>query len=522
MAGAASPAELAQEGNDGSPPPSVYGAGKEMEADSFPHPHAPYPSAAIGPASLSPKTSASTRKKKKQRDEGPMASACAWVVEYQLGLAINLVLLLILTHLCFPRARRHTRKFFELSYYDAETGRYGAGWNDMSMVFYWIVLFTGLRVGVMDFILIPFAQWGGVRNRKGRVRFAEQGWLFFYYGFSWSLGMYIYYNSPYWLNLHEMWTDWPNRQMDGLSKWYYLVQYAFYLDQIFVVNIEERRKDYAQMFTHHIVTCALICASYGYHQTKVGTVILCLMDVVDIILPLAKMLKYLHFNVACDIAFGVFMVTWFVARHVLYVIVIWSVYADSPVIIQSGCYAGKNGAIVGPFPAPQSFGHRFQPFFDPEGLLCWDNQILGTFLSMLLFLEVVALIWFGMIIRVAWRVIHGGTAEDSRSDDECDEEEEEDDLLDEEEQHVGTRMHGWPSDLRRSSPSSSSSLDRGMTLITSPPLEEEVGVEAINLKGRSTSLSRRYKKAASTSGATLPGHSDRKDLLGRIGCDKTA
>ena len=93
------------------------------------------------------------------------------------------------------------------------------------------------------------------------------------------------YNSKYWFNLREMWTDWPNREMGGLAKWYYLVQFAFYLQQILVVNIEERRKDYAQMFTHHIVTCVLIFASYGYHQTKVGNTILCLMDVVDILLP---------------------------------------------------------------------------------------------------------------------------------------------------------------------------------------------------------------------------------------------
>lgn len=93
------------------------------------------------------------------------------------------------------------------------------------------------------------------------------------------------YNSDYWLNLRHLWTGWPNREMDGLSKWYYLVQFAFWLQQILVVNIEERRKDYTQMFTHHVITSMLIFTSYGYHQTKVGNMILCMMDVVDILLP---------------------------------------------------------------------------------------------------------------------------------------------------------------------------------------------------------------------------------------------
>ena len=95
------------------------------------------------------------------------------------------------------------------------------------------------------------------------------------------------YNSTYWFNLKEMWTHWPTRKMDCLFKWYYLLQFAFCLQQILVVNIEERRKDYAQMFTHHIITSTLIFMSYGYYQMRVGNVILCIMDVVDIILPVS-------------------------------------------------------------------------------------------------------------------------------------------------------------------------------------------------------------------------------------------
>lgn len=77
--------------------------------------------------------------------------------------------------------------------------------------------------------------------------------------------------------------------MTGLFKWYYLVQFAFWLQQIVVVNIEERRKDHWQMFTHHIITCTLMLFSYGYYQTKVGHVILCLLDFVDFILPVSAL-----------------------------------------------------------------------------------------------------------------------------------------------------------------------------------------------------------------------------------------
>jgi acyl-CoA-dependent ceramide synthase len=97
------------------------------------------------------------------------------------------------------------------------------------------------------------------------------------------------YNSKYWLALEYIWADWPDREMDKLVKWYYLVQFAFWLQQIVVVNIEERRKDYSQMFTHHVVTSALMFTSYGYHHYRIGNVIMCLMDAVDMILPVSRM-----------------------------------------------------------------------------------------------------------------------------------------------------------------------------------------------------------------------------------------
>jgi acyl-CoA-dependent ceramide synthase len=98
-------------------------------------------------------------------------------------------MLLALTHMCFPRARRHTRKFFELSYYNQESGEYKAGWNDAFMVSYWIVIFTGLRAAVIDYILIPLANAGGVKTTRDRTRFAEQAWLLLYYMVFWPLGM---------------------------------------------------------------------------------------------------------------------------------------------------------------------------------------------------------------------------------------------------------------------------------------------------------------------------------------------
>lgn len=105
------------------------------------------------------------------------------------GISINLLLLLALTHIFFPRARRRTTTFFSLSYYNSQTDQYGCGTDDLPYVALWLVIFTGLRVAVMEYILGPIAKLCGIKTKKGLERFKEQAWLVCYCVCSWSLGM---------------------------------------------------------------------------------------------------------------------------------------------------------------------------------------------------------------------------------------------------------------------------------------------------------------------------------------------
>ncbi|KAF2454121.1 TLC domain-containing protein [Lineolata rhizophorae] len=541
-------------------------------------------------------------RKRRRKDESLTATLCAWTVNHQIGISINLMLLLALAHICFPRARRRTRKYFDLSYRDPDTGLYSQGWDDMYFVAFWVVAFTGLRATIMDYVLMPCARLGGVAGKKERLRFAEQAWLLIYYSCFWSLGMYIMYYSKYWLNLREMWTDFPTRSIDGLRKWYYLVQFAFWLQQILVVNIEERRKDYSQMFIHHIITCTLMFTSYGYYQTKVGNVILCIMDFVDILLPAAKLLKYLKFQRACDVAFGVFIVAWFVTRHIIYPLVCWSVYADLPPTVPYGCYDSGTGARFSPpnasssspsssffandhsqhqhphhahqshddtissFAAGTGAGagagaiddyqnllatggtavlrHMLQPFRDPTGPVCFNVRIQTAFLALLLALQGITLVWFGMIIRVAWTVLKGQGADDSRSDVEDKEDEELE--LELEEDAVGQGLEGAAAVIREEEVVGAEALDwngraerararargagkgRGKGRASGRRAGSGsgsgsgtgVGVQAVASASGSARGYKRAGAASRASGISIPGHGDRKELLGRIGCDK--
>jgi len=76
-----------------------------------------------------------------------------------------------------------------MSYYNPDTNMYGCGTDDLPFVLLWTVIFTGVRVAVMEYLLDPLARLGGIRTKKGLDRFKEQAWLIVYYTASWSLGM---------------------------------------------------------------------------------------------------------------------------------------------------------------------------------------------------------------------------------------------------------------------------------------------------------------------------------------------
>ncbi|KAK4228876.1 putative sphingosine N-acyltransferase [Podospora fimiseda] len=423
-----------------------------------------------------------------RKNDGPMKGFARWFVKHQIGLSFNLLALLFLAH-GMPRAREHTSKYFTLSYYNPQSREYGLGANDSYLVAFFIVLFTLLRAATMEYVLAPFARSRGIAKQKDVTRFSEQAWLLLYYTVFWPLGVYIYRNSPSWLNLTELWTNWPNRELPGLLKGYILAQFAFWLQQLIVIHIEDRRKDHWQMFSHHIVTSTLIFAAYRQGYVRVGNLILVLMDVVDIFLPVAKCLKYMGFTTLCDVVFALFMISWVIARHILYMLVCWSIWDHIPKVISPGCYYSTVGENRGPFPPPteKAFKLFLEPLWDNEAPLCFNETVQYSFLAMLLFLQGLTVMWFCMILRVAVKVIRGGSAEDSRSDDEADEVEDEDDFVLEEAQ----------------------------------PLEQEVGVGEIDLKNwERRTRAKRTAAATTATGVSLPGHSDRKELLGRIGCEK--
>ena len=240
------------------------------------------------------------------------------------------------------------------------------------------------------------------------------------------------------------------------------------------------------------------------------------------------------YTTVCDVAFGVFVLTWFFTRHVLYMLVCWSIFKDAPIDMTPGCYFTPNhpstphNASISPknpnhlfipisdtasfdnYGGNNIWGNLLKAYTDQNGPICWNPQIRYYFLGLLLFLQGICCVWFTMILRIVYKVLSGTGADDVRSDDEGDDE---DELL--EHDPTSTIFNAIPTCTESGMSSMPSSMGSSL------PKEEEVGVDALTFaKMNGASQRRQARREARASGISIAGHGDRKELLGRIGCDK--
>ncbi|KAF8555765.1 longevity assurance proteins LAG1/LAC1 [Imleria badia] len=252
---------------------------------------------------------------------------------------------------------------------------------------------VGHKNGEREHAPLTMSKRDARRIHRGIQRFGEQGWSFVYYTANFTFGVYVHRNLPTRvLHPSDLWSNYPHVPVAGTIKFYYLTQIAWYIHQVVIVNTEARRKDHVQTMAHHIITIMLMVLTYAVNLTRIGCVSMVLMDCSDVLLPLVKMLRYLALHSLCDVAFIIFLVSWFITRHVLFIFVIKSIVVDSV-------------RLVPEMWAPER-GNYYSPL------------VHKTMSVSLVFLQVIQVIWFALICRIAYRVVTGHGVTDDRSEEE--------------------------------------------------------------------------------------------------------
>ncbi len=191
--------------------------------------------------------------------------------------------------------------------------------------------------------------------------------------------------------------------------------------------------------------------------------------------------------------FVIFLTTWLVARHGIYISLCWSIYRDVPRVMPFACYSGATEELETDANQLGSRWRYAEPFFDQKGTICLDSSVKSVFLGLLLMLQVLSIVWFGMIIKVALSLVRGESANDTRSSDEDEGEDEED----EEEQKEDMKCK---EDISSGKP-------------RQPISNGKARASGSDTPPRQTGLFQRG------TGIRVTGSRDRKELIGRVGCN---
>jgi len=223
-------------------------------------------------------------------------------------------------------------------------------------------------------------------------KFKESAWRFCFYLFIFLYGCTILKEKPWFEQVINCWRGWPNQPLDDSIRWYYIFEGAFYVSLMVSQFSDVKRKDFYQMFLHHIVTLMLMFGSWSVNMVRVGSLVLCLHDAVDWILESCKMSSYSKYETLSTVMVCLFGLVWFVTR-----IVIFPLY-----IIKSAAFDSIS-------------------IFEQEGIGDGDDMSIGgvfyLFIGCLSILFILHCIWFYRIIALAVKVMKGDeNIRDTRSE----------------------------------------------------------------------------------------------------------
>jgi acyl-CoA-dependent ceramide synthase len=331
-----------------------------------------------------------------------------------------------------PATRSLIMRLFTLSYRrltaDSQsfwTATYGKGPEDILFVVGCILIFAMVQHYAQRFY--NWLAFEYLIDRSGKSfdnlqiqagKFAEQAYLGTWYLVGFCTGYWLYTTQPYYplfQRSFELWTDYPEHQLPGYIKLYYLVDASFWLQQLlqfsFFTPQHLRRKDHAEMTLHHVITSSLVIGSYALHFTRIGNVVLFVFYAADVFLCLAKCMKYTGrrwLQLACDLTFVVFVLTWIVTRHLVFFYLMWSIHVES-----FGVFEKHNNQ-----PDPW-FGREFHELAEWKRPGVYSKPVyLNVFLGLFAGLQTLLIIWLGMIFKVIVKVVSGKGADDVREEED--------------------------------------------------------------------------------------------------------
>ena len=227
------------------------------------------------------------------------------------------------------------------------------------------------------------------RRRRNRDRpdllakFKETSWRLFFYALAFAYALATLTGTPWFWDTRACWTGYPFQPLQDATRRYYMLEGGFYLSLLVSLGRDNRRKDFAEQVVHHVATVSLIVFSYVSNFVRVGTLVMLVHDVSDVLLEAAKCAHYARRRRTADRLFAGFAVVFIASRLVVY-----------PRVVLYGTLVLSREVVRRPFAG-----------------FCALNALL-------LVLQCLHVFWAYTILRMAWkmRAAGGQLEQDDRSD----------------------------------------------------------------------------------------------------------
>ena len=215
--------------------------------------------------------------------------------------------------------------------------------NDLITIPLWVVFVLLSRYLFERVIATPFCHYLGIRvtfreksrlkdsvgsslrekrehvSRQKLKKATETCWRFVFYCGMMSVGTYVLLSSDWGLDGSK----WIHRAIEDHEftwdmKLYYHSELSFYVSLLISQFFDIKRRDFYQLFVHHVTTIILLFASYCMSFYRFGVIILYLHDCADVWLEAAKIANYAKIQKVCDVLFAIFGTVFITSRIIFY------------------------------------------------------------------------------------------------------------------------------------------------------------------------------------------------------------
>ena len=167
-------------------------------------------------------------------------------------------------------------------------------------------------------------------------KFCESAWRALYYSTLYAYAWVVLWDKKWFWSIRACWFDFPFHSITNDIWWYYMIELSYFWSLIISQFVDVKRKDFKEMFLHHISTVLLISISWTTNFFRIGTLVMWVHDQADVFMDTAKMFKYLGKDFTADLLFYTFACIFVITRLGFFPTwILYSITVEAPVFVQN-------------------------------------------------------------------------------------------------------------------------------------------------------------------------------------------